>query len=62
MYSPKISEDLVRALYQLKLIRKLPMTRLVDEALREYIIIHSPNQLIKEFSNDRIRKFPRRIA
>ena len=37
MYTPKLNELLVRELYQLKLRVKKPMTRLVDEAVREYL-------------------------
>ena len=36
-YSPKIKGDLVRRLYQLKQIEKRPMTRLVNEAVIEYL-------------------------
>ena len=35
MYSPKISEDLVPALYWLGRERKMPMTRLVDGIIRQ---------------------------
>jgi hypothetical protein len=34
MYSPKISEDLIPLLYQLRLKEKKPMTKIVDELLR----------------------------
>jgi len=37
MYTPKLSEDLVRALYQLKLRTKKPMTKLLDMAVREFV-------------------------
>ena len=40
MYSPKIKEELVAALYQLKQQTKTPMTRLVNEAVTEYLIRH----------------------
>ena len=36
-YSPQIKGDLVRRLYQLKQIEKRPMTRLVNEAVTEYL-------------------------
>lgn len=38
-YSPKIKEELVRKLYLLKhsLPKKKPMTRLVNEAVEEYL-------------------------
>jgi len=37
MYSPKIKETLVRELYQLKVLHKKPMTKLVNEAIEEYL-------------------------
>jgi predicted transcriptional regulator len=36
-YSPQIKGDLVRRLYQLKQKEKRPMTRLVNEAIIEYL-------------------------
>jgi len=52
MYTPKLSEDLVRALYQLKLRTKKPMTKLLNEAVREFLAtregrtrLESKNQL-----------------
>ncbi len=36
-YSPQIKGDLVRRLYQLKQKEKRPMTRLVNEAVIEYL-------------------------
>lgn len=42
MYTPKLNELLVRELYQLKLKVKKPMTRLVDEAVREYLEKQKP--------------------
>jgi predicted transcriptional regulator len=36
MYSPKVKEELVRELYQLKQQTKRPMTRMVNEAIEEY--------------------------
>lgn len=38
MYSPKIKEDYVRQLYLLKQIEKRPMTRLVNEAIAQYLL------------------------
>jgi hypothetical protein len=37
MYSPKIREDLVSRLYHAAKARGVPMTRLVNEALEEYL-------------------------
>ena len=36
-YSPQIKGDLVRRLYQLKQKEKRPMTRMVNEAVTEYL-------------------------
>ena len=41
MYSPKIKEEHVKALYQLKLIEKKPMTVLVFEAIQNYLNLKS---------------------
>ena len=37
MYSPKVNEELVRELYQLKQLNKKPMTNMVNEAVTEYL-------------------------
>ena len=37
MYSPKINPQHVRALYRLKQIVKRPMTKLVNDAITEYL-------------------------
>ena len=37
MYSPKIKEDLVRAMYQLKLKTGKPITKQVNKAIQEYL-------------------------
>ncbi len=37
MYSPKVNEELVRELYQLKQENKKPMTSMVNEAVVEYL-------------------------
>ena len=44
MYSPKITVDLVRQLYQLKQQTRTPMTKLVNEALVEYLIRRNTNE------------------
>jgi predicted transcriptional regulator len=36
-YSPQIKGDLIKRLYQLKQKEKRPMTRLVNEAITEYL-------------------------
>jgi hypothetical protein len=38
MYSPKIKPELVKKLYNLKQTKKIPMTKMVNEALKEYLI------------------------
>lgn len=37
MYTPKLQDDLVRKLYQLKLRTKKPMTFLLNEAVRSFL-------------------------
>ena len=44
MYSPKIKVDLVRQLYQLKQQTRTPMTKLVNEAIVEYLIRRNKNE------------------
>jgi hypothetical protein len=36
MYQPKIRDENIRRLYRLKLQRKKPMTRLLDEIINDY--------------------------
>ncbi len=38
MYSPKISEDLIPIIYQTAQNKKQPMTKVVNNILREYLI------------------------
>ncbi len=44
MYSPKISEELVPVLYRLAKARKMPMTRLVDDLIRQALSWDIPPQ------------------
>jgi hypothetical protein len=37
MYSPKVAEHLIPRLYQLGKARRVPMTRLVAEAIEQYL-------------------------
>lgn len=37
MYSPKISEQYIPALYHLGKQKKIPMTKLVQQAIAEYL-------------------------
>lgn len=45
MYSPKIKEELVRQLYQLKLIEKRPITHLANEAIIIYLSQKHTNEV-----------------
>lgn len=38
MYQPSIKDEQVRKLYQLKLVEKRPMTKLIQEAVEYYLI------------------------
>lgn len=38
MYSPKIDAELVKRLYKLKEVKKIPLTEIVNEAVREYLL------------------------
>ncbi len=49
MYSPKIDEKLIPALYQLKQLTNKPMTKMVNEAVIEYLLKR------KEIKNDEQR-------
>ena len=42
LYSPKLSDDVVRALYREGLRRRMPMTRLADELLLQSLGEHCP--------------------
>ena len=41
MYQPEISEENVRRLYYLKLERRKPMTKLLDQILNDYFENHN---------------------
>lgn len=53
MYSPKIKEDLIRELYRRKQIEKRPMTKLVNDAVMQYLkqINHSTTKQTMEAEN-----------
>jgi hypothetical protein len=38
MYSPKKKPELIKELYSLKQTKKQPMTKMVNEAVKEYLI------------------------
>lgn len=40
MYSPSISESNVRRLYRLGRVRRVPMTKLVNKALADFLARH----------------------
>jgi len=40
MYSPKISEDLVPVLYRTARSKRIPMTKLVNRIIQEYLLNH----------------------
>ena len=42
MYSPKIAEELIPMLYRLAKQRKMPMTRLVNGMIRDWLALTSP--------------------
>ncbi len=44
LYHPAMSDENVRRLYQLKLEKGRPMTRLLDEILNEYFEQHIPTE------------------
>lgn len=48
MYQPKISDGHIRRLYQLKLQKKKPMTKVLDEILNDFFGIKLENIEIKE--------------
>ena len=52
LYSPKLSDDVVRALYREGQRRRMPMTRLADDLLRqslgECIEVHPALRLCEE--------------
>jgi hypothetical protein len=48
MYSPKIAEDLIPTLYRLAKHNRKPMTRIVDEILRENLTIDQTQYEEKE--------------
>lgn len=50
MYSPKIKDHHVKALYRLKQVVRRPMTHLVEDAIEQYLKKLS-NELIKQMEN-----------
>lgn len=57
MYSPRIAEDLIPALYRIAKAREMPMTRLVDEILRKELGKDSDSvNLRKRVADDAVPK------
>lgn len=52
MYSPKIKPELVMELYRLKQVIKRPMTKLVNEAVTEYLLRRKRNENKPEMVQD----------
>lgn len=38
MYSPKISEEYIPVLYRLASVKKVPMTKLVNQIVKDFLI------------------------
>ncbi len=47
MYSPKIKERFIPILYRIARKRKMPMTRLVEEIIQEYLSNHLTEELLE---------------
>jgi hypothetical protein len=58
MYQPALRNDQIKSLYYLKLQRKTPMTRLLREAVDQYLKTHAGEleQVVKEAENNIRRK------
>jgi hypothetical protein len=41
MYQPRISDENIRRLYQLRIHVQRPMTYVLDEILNEYFVLHA---------------------
>ena len=59
LYSPKLSDDVVRALYREGKRRNVPMTRLADDLLRESISAFADDPPILRVCED-TPDYPRR--
>jgi len=46
MYTPKISDDLVKDLYQISSSLNQPMTQTVDEIIRNYVHVYKKHNQI----------------
>ncbi|MBN8459815.1 MAG: hypothetical protein J0M04_18450 [Verrucomicrobia bacterium] len=52
LYSPRLSDDVVRALYREGQRRRMPMTRLADELIRSSLALSSQPAAIRPFDPD----------
>ncbi len=64
MYQPKISEENIHKLYKLRLHKKMPMTRVLEEILNEYfdtmgasIACEDEENNVKSIGRDREEKY-----
>ncbi|MBZ0184479.1 MAG: hypothetical protein K8F60_18615 [Melioribacteraceae bacterium] len=62
MYSPKLREDLVSALYRLKQVKKKPMTKLLNEAVEQYVLLETGTSGTIGTKGGRNEEFLRRTA
>ena len=51
MYSPKIKEEFIPILYRISASKRIPMTTLVNQIIRDYLERHSqiqPGEIVEE--------------
>ena len=58
LYSPRLSDDVVRALYREGQRRRMPMTRLADELLRQAISTTGDNAAVLRVCEDTPHSIP----
>ena len=58
MYQPALRSDQIRLLYCLKLHRRIPMTRLLREAVDQYLRVYAGEleQLVKEAESGFVKR------
>ena len=56
MYQPRISDENIRSLYQLRILLGKPMTRVLNEILKEYFSLH-PVQGDMELEKKRFKNY-----
>jgi predicted DNA-binding ribbon-helix-helix protein len=52
MYSPKIKEKFIPTLYRMARERKMPMTRLLEEIIQEYLNDHLAEKVLENGANE----------